>query len=436
VQGERPADSCVLRSRCGRPSFAPRSGIQRTFVGTVAHLPLFGAAGQKNSDLVTTFKGIEMLIKNANKKLLTAAAVMVGSMGAQASTTFQLGEDVSLTPGYAMRYSYTNREDSSANGGHSTDFHLDSGRFMLGASFGKTIKATLSTERVGGRNHFLDAFGQFEFMPEFNIWAGRLVSPSDRANMAGPYYSMGGGYWPGVASRYGWSGGKFVARDDGVSVWGTVADGRLGYSIGGFEGRTFGVGSLTKDEAKKQGVKTSDSLMYAGRLQYDFWDKAPGYYNIANWLGAKDILSVGAAFRYQDKGVLTTGGTGDYTGYNFDFLLEKRIKGSGTVAFEAAWYDYDTDNVIRAEQGKAYSTGLSYIFEHKLGWGRLQPFTHWQKFEADSDVNTRQYDLGVNYVIDGYNTQLSATFTNTKVTGALASRSDLDKFAVTLQLQF
>ena len=42
----------------------------------------------------------------------------------------------------------------------------------------------------------------------------------------------------------------------------------------------------------------------------------------------------------------------------------------------------------------------------------------------------------MNYVIDGYNTQLSATFTNTKVTGALASRSDLDKFAVTLQLQF
>ncbi len=377
-----------------------------------------------------------MRVLKAGKKLLTAAAVAAGSMGAQASTTFQLGEDVSLTPGYAMRYSYTNREDSTANGGHSTDFHLDSGRFMLGASFGKMLKATLSTERVGGRNHFLDAFAQFEFMPEFNIWAGRLVSPSDRANMAGPYYSMGGGYWPGVASRYGWSGGRFVARDDGGVVWGTVADGRLGYSLGAFVGRTFGIGSLTKEGAKKVGVQTSDSLMYAGRLQYDFWDRAPGYYNIANWLGAKDILSVGAAFRYQDKGVLTTHGTGDYAGYNLDFLMEKRIKGSGTVAWEAAWYDYDTDNVVRSEQGEAYSTGLSFIFEHKLGWGRFQPFVHWQKFEADTQVNTRQYDLGVNYVIDGYNAQLSATFTNTKVSGGLANRSDLDKFGVTLQLQF
>lgn len=371
-----------------------------------------------------------------SKKLAIAAVMMSSSASAVAATTFQLGEDVSLTPGYAMRYSYTNREDSSANAGHSTDFHLDSGRFMLGASFSKTIKATLSTERVGGRNHFLDAFAQFEFMPEFNIWAGRLVSPSDRANMAGPYYSMGGGYWPGVASRYGWSGGRFVARDDGASVWGTVADGRLGYSIGAFTGRTFGIGSLTKEQARRAGVNASDSLMYAGRLQYDFWDKAPGYYNIANWLGAKDTLSFGAAFRYQDKGVLTTTGTGDYTGYNLDFLMEKRIKGSGTVAWEAAWYDYDTDNVIKSEQGKAYSTGLSYIFEQKLGWGRLQPFTHWQEFEADNNVNTRQYDLGLNYVIDGYDAQLSATFTNTKVSGALASRSDLDKFTVTLQLQF
>ena len=377
-----------------------------------------------------------MRMIKASKKLAVAVAMVISPMAAHAATMFEFGEDQSLNLGVALRYSYTNQEDSAGTGGHSTDFNLDSLRFILGASFNKIVKATISTERDGDRVHLLDVFGQFEFMPEFNIWAGRLVSPSDRINMAGPYYSMGGGYWPGVASRYGWGGGKFMARDDGAVVWGTVADGRLGYSIGAFEGRTFGIGSLTKEQAKAAGVKTSDSLMYSGRLQYDFWDKAPGYYNLAHFLGAKDILAIGAAFRYQDKGVLTTSGTGDYTGYNLDFLLEKRIKGSGTVALEAAYYDYNTDNVVMSEQGKAYSTGLSYIFEQKLGWGRLQPFMRWQKFDADNNVNTRQYDLGVNYVIDGYNTQLSATLTNAKVSGAVASPSDLDKFVVALQLQF
>jgi hypothetical protein len=38
--------------------------------------------------------------------------------------------------------------------------------------------------------------------------------------MAGPYYSLGGGYWAGVASRYGYNGGIFRGRDDGAVVWG------------------------------------------------------------------------------------------------------------------------------------------------------------------------------------------------------------------------
>jgi len=371
-------------------------------------------------------------------KWLGAAVALGASPIAAQAYTFDFGDDQSLSMGIALRYSYTNADspNGTADAGHSTDFHLDSGRFQFGASFNKYLKATLSTERDGGRTRTLDAFAQFEFMPEFNIWAGRLVSPSDRANMAGAYYSMGGGFWPYVASRYGGYGGIFLARDDGGVVWGTVADGRLGYSIGAFKGYTLGVGSLTKEQAQDAGIKTNDSLMYAGRLQYDFWDKDPGYYSVANHLGAKDILSVGAAFRYQDQGVLTTTGRGDYTGVNLDFLMEKRFQGLGAVAVEAAWYDYDTDDVVMSEQGKAYSTGLSFIFAQKLGWGQLQPFTRWQKFDADSNTDTKQFDLGVNYIIDGYNAQVSATYTNAKVSSPGMDSTDNDKFVVGLQFQF
>jgi hypothetical protein len=45
--------------------------------------------------------------------------------------------------------------------------------------------------------------------------------------MAGAYYSLGGGYWQSVASRYGYNGGIFRGRDDSVVVWGQVADGKL-----------------------------------------------------------------------------------------------------------------------------------------------------------------------------------------------------------------
>jgi hypothetical protein len=272
----------------------------------------------------------------------------------------------------------------------------------------------------------LDAAGQFAFSPELNVWAGRLLSPSDRANMAGPYYSLGGGYWAGVASRYGYNGGIFRGRDDGAVVWGNLLDGKLGYSVGAFEGHTFGIGSLTQNEAKAAGIKASDSLMYAGRLQYDFWDAEPGYYGTGNYLGTKDILAIGIAARAQKDGVLLPSAVGNYRSWNVDFLLEKRFVGAGAVSLEAAWYDYDTDNIVKSEQGKAWLAGVGYIVNS------LQPFVRYQKFSADTGIDTRQGDVGVNYILSGYNAQLGAQYSRTKVTNA----SDQSKFAVTLQLQY
>ncbi len=374
-----------------------------------------------------------MYVKQGSKKLLLAAAVAASSLNAQAGATINFGEDKSVSVGMGMRYSFTSAEDAAPNGkDRSTDFNLDSARLYFGASLNKYIKGMFNTEWDGDQIRVLDAAGQFAISPEFNIWAGRLLSPSDRANMAGAYYSMGGGYWPGVASRYGYNGGIFRGRDDGVVIWGNLADSKFGYSVGAFEGRTFGIGSLTQSQAKNAGVKSTDALMYAARLQYDFWDAEPGYYGTGNYLGAKDILAIAVAGRYQKKGVLVVGDKGDYSSYNVDFLMEKRIKGSGAVAFEAAYYDYDTDDVIESEQGEAYSAGLSYIFEQSVGWGRVQPFVHWQRFNPDTNIDTKQYDAGVNYVIDGYNAQISAMYSNTKVEGSRG----LDKFVVAVQLQF
>ncbi|WP_228893795.1 porin [Pseudoduganella aquatica] len=368
------------------------------------------------------------------RKRALCAMLAAAPMLAQAGATIKVGEDKSVSVGFGMRGSYSSIEDGASNGtSRSNDLNLDSARLFFGASLNKNIKGMFNTEWDGDKIRVLDAAGQFAISPELNIWAGRLLSPSDRANMAGPYYSLGGGYWAGVSSRYGYNGGIFRGRDDGVVVWGNVLEGgKLGYSFGAFEGHTFGIGSLTQNQAKAAGVKTSDSLMYAGRLQYDFWDAEPGYYGTGNYLGGKDILAIGMAARQQKDGVLTVSRVGDYSAWNVDFLLEKRIPGSGAVAVEAAYYDYDTDNVIKSEQGEAWSAGVSYIFDQGLGWGKLQPFARFQKFKPDTNLNTRQSDIGVNYIIDGYNAQISAVYSRTKV----AAAPDQNKFVVALQLQY
>ncbi|MDP2248704.1 MAG: porin [Nitrosomonadales bacterium] len=366
--------------------------------------------------------------------LIAAVASVAGlfSAATHAAGTITFGEDKYISVGFGMRGSYSSVEDGAGNGSsRSNDFDLDSARIYISGSLNKYIKGILNTEKdiAGEGFQVIDAAGIFEITPEISIWAGRFLSPSDRANMAGPYYSLGGGYWAGIASRYGFNGG-YIGRDDGVALVGTAFDSKLAYSFGAFEGNTaFKIAPVAGLVASPRG---SDGLMYAGRLQYSFWDAEPGYYGTGNYLGAKDILTVGVAGRTQNNGAVSATDQGKYSSYSVDFLLEKTGVGPGAVSLEAAYYDYDTDGVFLSEEGKAYSAGAGYIFKEKFGWGQFQPFVRYQKFDADSNVDTKKYDLGVAYIMDGYNAQLSGTYSKTDVSNV----SDVDSLVVALQLQF
>lgn len=397
--------------------------------------------------MIITLKGALEMNVTLKKNVLLSAILAASSMAAtqaNAGATITFGEDKSISLGFGAISSYKSVEDGAANGNdRSNDFSLDSARLYVSGSLNKYIKGMLNTEKSGGNDTFqvIDANVQFEIMPELTIWAGRFLSPSDRANMAGPYYSMGGGYWANVASRYGWNGG-IIGRDEGVAVVGNALDGKLAYSFGAFEGDNIfkfsGVGALSETAGDK------DKLMYAGRLQYDFWDAEPGYYGTGNYFGAKDVLAIGVAGRSKKDGVVsTTLAVGDYTSYSVDFLLEKKDVGPGTASFEAAYYDYDTDDVLLGEQGKAYSAAAAYLFSQKVGWGQFMPFVRYQKFEADGatnalsvntagDVDTKRYEIGVNYIIEPYNALITAVYGDTKVTGS----DSINSFNVALQIQF
>ena len=195
-----------------------------------------------------TFKLKARLIVNA-----VTTSLMLTAMGAQAGTTISLGEDKSVSVGFGMRSSYSSVEDTSASGGRSNDFSLDSSRLYLSGSFNKYIKGMLNTNvSDSGTWDIIDANVQLQVTPEVAIWAGRFLSPSDRANMAGPYYSMGGGYWANIASRYGWNGG-ILGRDEGVAVVGSSMDNKVAYSFGAFNGdnifRLSGPGGTQLDAA-------------------------------------------------------------------------------------------------------------------------------------------------------------------------------------------
>ena len=413
-------------------------------------LPLLANGQIRNLDILSVERETTMSFKPKETavRIALALGMAAATSSALAGGTITFGEDKSVSVGFGMRASYSSVEDAAADGDRSSDFSLDNARIFLSGSLNKYIKGMLNTQNSSSNNSFevIDANVQLEALPGLTIWAGRFLSPSDRANMAGPYYSLGGGYWASIASRYGWNGG-YIGRDDGVALVGSLMDDKVSYSFGAFEGhqtwRFSGVGYGGQSGADAKALKASDDLMYAGRLQVDFWDAEPGYYGTGNYLGGKDILAIGVAARTQGDGAVSSTKKGDYTSYSVDFLMEKKIEGLGAVSVEAAYYDYDTDDVYLGEQGTAYSAGAGFIFKDKVGWGQFQPFVRYQKFEADGStsgtgvnttggVDTKKYDLGVAYIIDGYNAQITATYSNTEKTGV----ADTDAFVIATQFQF
>jgi hypothetical protein len=356
---------------------------------------------------------------------------------AHAGATIAFGDGESLSVGLGMRTSFTSQSNGAPDGSRSADFSLDSVRLYIGASLNDYIKATFNTERdSNGDVEVLDGYAQFEFMPEFNVWVGRMLPPSDRANLDGPYY-LNSYLYPGLVSQYP---AKFDGRDDGATVWGKVFDKKLVYSAGVFEGHNRYAG------ASNQG----DDPLIAGRVAYNFLDPEPdpAYYESSTYYGSVDILTLAFAVQYEQNGVGTALRRGDYTGWNMDLLFEKKFS-FGVITLEGAYYNYNTGgvkdvapnfngaggtaNVGGINQGDGYLIGADYLIPGKVGWGQFQPFFRYQNFDNDlTHLGADEYDLGVNYVIDGHNARVSIDYSKNQGGGVAA----YDRIVAGIQLQF
>lgn len=383
--------------------------------------------------------------RSKNYVLPIVIQMVCGVNLAFAGPTIEYGDnkESSITVGAGVQGSYTNTDAAVNNTKNS--FAVGSARIYLSGNLNKSISGMLNFDAkaptpTGGTGEVIDANIQFKINPNYTVWAGRFLSPSDRANMAGPFYSLGGGYWSSVASRYGYNGGH-IGRDDGVAIEGSALDGMLQFGFGAFNGHT--AFNLSGAPAGYTGSSLASTYqpMYSGRIQIDFWDAEPGLlYGTGNYLGAKDILAIGIASRAQKGGATGSIVVGDYKSNSVDFLLEKKGVGPGAISFEAAYYTYDTDGAVLTEQGKAYSAAMGYIFNQKVGSGDLsgqfQPFIRYQQFkdEETTSLQTKKYDLGVDYIMKGYNARIAAFYSDTQISQTAKTTSKA--FTVTATVQF
>ena len=156
----------------------------------------------------------------------THAALVVGVLLAASPLLAQTALPP-VTIGAGLQTSFVH---DSPDAGDSTDkFLLGSARLYLSGPVTDKIKFMFNSEYDGASNKIgvMDAVARFEMSPKVNIWAGRFLPPSDRANLYGPYYSHHWAvYTDGIQDGYPFI---FQGRDNGVvTYWGS----RQGETVG------------------------------------------------------------------------------------------------------------------------------------------------------------------------------------------------------------
>jgi hypothetical protein len=264
----------------------------------------------------------------------------------------------------------------------------------------------------------MDLVGQLDFMDEFHVWMGRMLTPSDRANFSGPWFipewTYPGSYVAfGPGPYVGPRGTEEFGREVGGVVWGDIGGGKFKYYLGVMD-LDGNVGGATAEAA------TAESPLYSARLAYAILGSEPGFYGSSTYYGAQDIVAIGAAVQYQKDFGGGSGNTGiqdDVTEFNADILAEYNTKGSGTVHFEGAYYHFDTDAMPVDDH---FFIGLGYLTPENIGIGKLNPMVRFQmakKGEDDATGPENKYtmiDAGVAYVMKDYFAKLALMYTNTK----------------------
>lgn len=337
----------------------------------------------------------------AKQKLLTHA-IFLGVLATTAPLTdrafaagaIQLGEDKFLNIGIGVRTELSSIEDAAPSGeDRSFDFNLNNFRLYLAGQLNPLVGVAFTTDvDSNGNVKIIDGIAQLSLSKSFNLWAGLFHSPQSRAGLSGPYYSNAWDF-PKVANG---GPGVIAGRDEGIGAWGYLADDRLKYQVGLFEG--WG-----------DAPSGNESPMIGGRLVYNLWDRETGFYNAGTYYGAKDVFAVGLVAKSQSDALLPGNIVGDYSEFNIDLLIEKALPGGGVATLEAAYFDYDYGP---AGDGDGNYVVLSYLLPGATGaTGRWQPMVRLQEGESDvNPIDTDRIDVGFNYIIEGHNARINLVY--------------------------
>jgi len=341
--------------------------------------------------------------------------LVFGAASSQAGYKMEVSENSWISLGMGMRAHVGAQQTvddpgtplvNEASDGWEKSLAFDNGRIYINGGIMEGLTFEFNTDVTSSDDTdvvMLDAIAKFAFSDAFNIWAGRLLPPSDRANLSGPYFlntwnfPAGGTFGP---HRYT---SIHAGRDDGAAIWGQFQGGKFKYQVGVFQGNS-----------------NSESPNFAGRLTLNLLDPEPGYYNSSTYFGTKDIFAIGLVYQIQSGG--SNLANENFSGWNVDILFEKNLGDStGTVTLDGAVYGYSSGGALSTVQdGLGFFALGGYMLPDKVGVGPFkgnpQATIRYEQYRDDRTTvglgtgTTDRIDAALNWILDGHNAYLSLNY--------------------------
>ena len=325
--------------------------------------------------------------------------------------------------------------ENRGTGNYSTDFSIDNARVYLNGQVHKYVKFEINTECFFCNNtsstdnpkmsyNILDAIGKVEINRYVNFWGGRMLVPTERGELSGPFFQATHDafktpfFSQDFSTKFGSGGAGRYGRDDGGAFWGNVEPGfikgTLGYVVGVYRGL---------QSSSTIGPNQGNDVLWAGRFTYNFLnpEKNPGYYTSSTYFGkAGDILALAFGASYQKNGAGSFAHRSDFLGLTGDLLFEKvmpRNMGVATVNGEYKQFYANYNPLAFADpgcfcmfDGKSWTVTGLYLIPTKVGIGQFQPYGRFTSIQPNQSSNRQEIEAGVNYIIDGFNARISAYY--------------------------
>jgi hypothetical protein len=356
-----------------------------------------------------------------------------------AQAPLQLGtKDSNLRVGFLSQASYEAAGSSNSQlKGMSQNIFLRRMCLFVGGSLTDKVEFFFNADTVdlgkgntdGEKSHttdtvFNDAALTYKFTDKIKLDAGYLIVPlSHHSTQAGTnIHSWDLSAYAMQASAP--MGSKKGNRDGGIQLRGIIGkpQGNLEFRVGAWQGK--------RAPEKAESPYANNSLRFAARAQWNFFDAEGGLLLGGSYLGAKKVMSVGAGYDRQD----------DYSATAFDVFVDLPIGENGIMGqFNHVMWDGKTWLPGLAKQTTDFAE-LGY----RIGALKLSPMVRYEARKMDVPTPTAagcdetRFGAGLAWWLKGHQNNLKAFYIRVdpkNVSGSTALKS-YGQFNVQWQLLF